>query len=424
MESMLEFKNTHNNWVGGISKLLFGVSKYFQNYKTLLFLCVFLNGICVAQKKQQLSTQQPVVGANQISKYLHLLQHKKIGIVANQTSVLFKNSELSSYEHLVDSLQKQKITIVKVFTPEHGFRGSSDASEHIEDSKDLKTGLPLVSLYGKNRKPTDAQLKNVELVLFDIQDVGVRFYTYLSTLHYVMEACAENNIPVLVLDRPNPNGHYVDGPMMHPENKSFIGMHPVPLVYGMTIGEYAQMINGESWLKNGRTCDLTVIPLQKYKHQTRYQLPIRPSPNLPNAKAVNCYPSLGFFEGTPVNAGRGTEFQFQRYGAPDFPKGTFFYTPLPNFGSKYPKHRGQRCYGVDLSSSPRLSKINISWLADAYQKSPNKTLFFGKTFTKHVGNTELQKQLEAQKSPKEIEASWQKDLKAFQKIRQKYLLYD
>ena len=296
MESMLEFKNTHNNWVGGISKLLFGVSKYFQNYKTLLFLCVFLNGICVAQKKQQLSTEQPVVGANQIPKYLHLLQHKKIGIVANQTSVLFKNSELSSYEHLVDSLQKQKITIVKVFTPEHGFRGSSDASEHIEDSKDLKTGLPLVSLYGKNRKPTDAQLKNVELVLFDIQDVGVRFYTYLSTLHYVMEACAENNIPVLVLDRPNPNGHYVDGPMMHPENKSFIGMHPVPLVYGMTIGEYAQMINGESWLKNGRTCDLTVIPLQKYKHQTRYQLPIRPSPNLPNAKAVNCYPSLGFLK--------------------------------------------------------------------------------------------------------------------------------
>ena len=269
MESMLEFKNTHNNWVGGISKLLFGVSKCFLNSKALLFLLVFLNGICIAQEKQQFSTVQPVVGANQIPKYLPLLKHKKIGIVANQTSVLFKNSEHSSYEHLVDSLQKQKITIVKVFTPEHGFRGSSDASEYIEDSKDVKTGLPLVSLYGKNRKPTDAQLKNVELVLFDIQDVGVRFYTYLSTLHYVMEACAENNIPVLVLDRPNPNGHYVDGPMMQPEHKSFIGMHPVPLVYGMTIGEYAQMINGENWLKNGRTCDLTVIPLQKYTHQTR-----------------------------------------------------------------------------------------------------------------------------------------------------------
>ena len=424
MESMLEFKNTHNNWVGGISKLLFGVSKCFLNSKALLFLLVFLNGICIAQEKQQFSTVQPVVGANQIPKYLPLLKHKKIGIVANQTSVLFKNSEHSSYKHLIDSLQKLNITIAKVFTPEHGFRGSSDASEHIEDSKDLKTGLPLVSLYGKNRKPTDAQLKNVELVLFDIQDVGVRFYTYLSTLHYVMEACAENNIPVLVLDRPNPNGHYVDGPMMQPEHKSFIGMHAVPLVYGMTIGEYAQMINGERWLKNGRTCDLTVIPLQKYIHQTRV-----PTSDTPLSQPAQCHSrkllsQLGFFEGTPVNAGRGTEFQFQRYGAPDFPKGTFFYTPLPNFGSKYPKHRGQRCYGVDLSSSPRLSKINISWLADAYQKSPNKTLFFGKTFTKHVGNTELQKQLEAQKSPKEIEASWQKDLKAFQKIRQKYLLYD
>jgi uncharacterized protein YbbC (DUF1343 family) len=228
----------------------------------------------------------------------------------------------------------------------------------------------------------------------------------------------------LVLDRPNPNGHYVDGPMMRPEHRSFVGMHPVPLVYGMTIGEYAQMLNGEGWLKNGLTCDLTVIPLKQYKHQTKYQLPIRPSPNLPNANAVNCYPSLGFFEGTSVNAGRGTEFQFQRYGAPDFPKGTFFYTPHPNYGSKFPKHHGKRCYGVDLSSSPRFYKINISWLVDAYQKSPNKSLFFGKTFTKHVGNTELQKQLESQKSTKEIEASWQKELKAFLKIRKKYLLYD
>jgi uncharacterized protein YbbC (DUF1343 family) len=238
-----------------------------------------------------------------------------------------------------------------------------------------------------------------------------------------MEACAENNIPVLVLDRPNPNGHYVDGPTLKVAHKSFVGMHPVPVVYGMTIGEYAQMINGENWLKNKIKCDLKVIPLKNYKHASSYHLPIRPSPNLPNDKSINLYPSLGFFEGTPVNAGRGTEFQFQRYGTPNFPKSEFTYTPQPNFGSKYPKHQGNTCNGVDLTNVPKQSKVNIKWLVDAYQKTTNKEKFFGKTFTVHAGTTLLEIQLKKGLSAKEITASWKESNLKFEKIRKRYLLY-
>lgn len=418
---MLKFKNTYNFLVSGrkyqvLSKPTLSKLKPYS----LIFFCCLSISACHSQKSQE----TPTVGANQTALFLPELRHKNIGIVANQTSVIFKNASQSSYTHLVDSLLSHHISVQKVFSPEHGFRGKADAAEHVADGLDKKTGLPIISLYGKNKKPSAEQLKGLDLVLFDIQDVGVRFYTYISTLHYVMEACAENNIPVLVLDRPNPNGHYVDGPTLDMEYRSFVGMHPVPLVYGMTIGEYAQMINGESWLKNGIRCNLTVIPLQNYEHQTSYHLPIRPSPNLPNDRAINLYPSLGFFEGTTINAGRGTEHQFQQYGAPWFPQSEFSYTPVSNFGSKYPKHQNKLCYGVNLTKENRIAKIDLQWLIDAYKKTPSKEKFFGKTFTIHAGNTALQKFLETNASIKTIEDSWQKDLNTFLTIRKKYLLYD
>jgi len=363
-----------------------------------------------------------ITGADQTNEYLHLLTKKNIAVVANQTSVIFKKNNL--YTHLVDSLLSLNIKVSKVFSPEHGFRGNVDAGEKVEDGKDTKTGLPIISLYGKNKKPSSEQLKNIDVVIFDIQDVGVRFYTYISTLHYIMEACAENNIPLIVLDRPNPNGHYIDGPTLEIEHKSFVGMHPVPLVYGMTIGEYAQMINGEAWLKNKVSCDLTVIPLKNYSHKSEYSLPLRPSPNLPNDKSINLYPSLGFFEGTTINAGRGTENQFQQYGAPFFPKNEFSYSPKPNIGSKYPKHQDSICYGVDLKNTPKLNAVNIEWLVDAYTKTPKNETFFGKTFTIHAGNTTLEEQLKAGLSAKKIHQSWQAKIDEFKFIRKKYLLYN
>lgn len=344
-----------------------------------------------------------------------------MAVVANQTSVIFKKNGTM---HLVDSLLSLRMNISKVFSPEHGFRGDVDAGETVNDGFDLKTGLPIVSLYGKNKKPTHEQLQGIELVVFDIQDVGVRFYTYISTLHYVMEACAENGIPLIVLDRPNPNGHYIDGPTLETEHTSFVGMHPVPLVYGMTIGEYAKMINGEQWLKNKMTCNLTVIPLKNYTHQSEYHLPIKPSPNLPNDKAINLYPSLGFFEGTIINAGRGTENQFQQYGAPFFPKSAFSYTPQPNAGAKSPKHSGQLCYGVDLKNTKRLSFVNIEWLLDAYSKTPKTESFFGSSFTIHAGTLQLENQLKSGLTAKEIHDSWQAEIAKFKKIRKKYLLYE
>ncbi len=327
--------------------------------------------------------------------------------------------------HLVDFLHNYKdINVKKVFAPEHGFRGKEDAAEFIKDGIDTKTGLPILSLHGKTKKPSAEQIKGVDIVVFDIQDVGARFYTYISTLHYVMEACAENGVSVIILDRPNPNGHYVDGPVLELKHKSFVGMHKVPLVYGMTIGEYGQMINGEKWLKNRVKCNLTVIPLKNYTHNTESSLTIRPSPNLPNDKSINLYPSLGFFEGTIINAGRGTESQFQRYGAPFFIKNNFSYTPKSNFGAKYPKHKNKLCYGVDLSSVKKLSAINLEWLIDAYKKTPKKEKFFGKTFTIHAGNTKLQKQIEQGLNAKTISESWKQDIEVFKEIRKKYLIYN
>ena len=381
------------------------------------------------KKEQEIKT-----GAERTDLYLALLKNKNIAVVANQTSVLavLQRAEISKNvmgskkvtHHLIDYLHNYKnINVKKVFAPEHGFRGKADAAEFIKDGKDTKTGLPIVSLYGKHKKPSAEQLKNIDIVVFDIQDVGARFYTYISTLHYVMEACAEVNIPVIILDRPNPNGHYIDGPVLEMKHTSFVGKHPVPVVYGMTIGEYGQMINGEKWMKNGIQCNLKVIPLKNYTHNSEYSLAIRPSPNLPNDKSINLYPSLGFFEGTIINAGRGTEFQFQRYGAPFFPKSDFSYIPQPNFGAKYPKQKGKLCYGVDLSDEKKLNAINLEWIIDAYHKTPKTEKFFGKTFTIHAGNTKLQKQIEQGLSAKEIRKTWQKGLEKFMEIRRKYLIY-
>ncbi|MDG1040643.1 MAG: DUF1343 domain-containing protein [Polaribacter sp.] len=383
----------------------------FKNTYLILFLSICFGLTSCAQNSTKIK-----VSAEQTELYLNILKGKNVAVVANQTSVIIKT-------HLVDSLLSNGVKVKKVFAPEHGFRGKADAGEHIEDGFDTKTGLPVFSLHGKSKKPSDEQLKEIDVIVFDIQDVGARFYTYISTLHFVMEAAAENKIPVILLDRPNPNGHYVDGPVLEMKHTSFVGKHPVPLVYGMTIGEYGQMINGQKWLKNGIQCDLTVIPLKNYTHNSEYPLTIRPSPNLPNDKSINLYPSLGFFEGTIINAGRGTEFQFQRYGASFFPKSDFSYTPMPNFGSKYPKQKGKLCYGLDLTATEKLSAINLEWLIDAYQKTPKTEKFFGKTFTIHAGNTKLQQQIEQGFSAKEIRKTWQKDLSRFKEIRKKYLIY-
>lgn len=409
------------------------ISYQFKNTYFFLVSLFFLSLISCNQPKNTKSevtsltktntTLKIITGAEQTELYLKLLENKNIAVTANQTSVLFKND--TSYTHLVDSLVSLNIHVKTVFSPEHGFRGKADAGEKVTDGIDAKTGLPIISLYGKNRKPSKEQLHGIDAVVFDIQDVGVRFYTYISTLHYVMEACAEQNIPVIVLDRPNPNGHYVDGSMLETDYKSFVGMHPVPIVYGMTIGEYAQMINGEKWMKNGIKCDLTIIALKNYTHASKYSLPIKPSPNLPNDTSINLYPSLCLFEGTNVSVGRGTEKQFQIFGSPflknkDF---TYCFTPQPNFGAKHPKHENVECCGLDLSKTKPLDKINISYLVEAYASTLDKSKFFNKFFVKLAGTKLLQEQLINGISAEEIHQSWQPQIEVFKKVREKYLLY-
>jgi uncharacterized protein YbbC (DUF1343 family) len=411
---------------------------FLSSFKSTVFLWVLVLTACGNGEKSAKNVQgvtldnSPVeqnatlvVSANRTSEYIHLLQGKSVGIIANQTSVIF-NSE-DRYTHLVDSLLNLNIDIKKVFAPEHGFRGQADAGEKVKDGLDSKTGLPLISLYGKNRKPSKELLQDLDVVLFDIQDVGVRFYTYIATLQLAMEACAESNIPIIILDRPNPNAHYVDGPIMEKENTGFLGMTTIPLVYGMTIGEYAHMINEEGWLENDLKSNLTVIKLKNYRHTAEYHLTIRPSPNLPNDKAINLYPSLGLFEGTNINAGRGTEFQFQRYGASflDSTQYSFRYWPKPNFGSKNPKEGGKVCYGKDLSKIPKMSEVSLKWLIDAYRNTKDKKSVFNTAgFTKHAGTQKLQEQIEAGLSEEEIKETWQPDLEKFNKTRAKYLLYD
>ncbi len=408
------------------------IMMFLPSFKSTFLLWFFILTACgnqgKAHKKNIAENASPKndtlqISANQTEAYLPKLKNKQIAVIANQTSVIFKKN---GHTHLIDSLLSHDISIVKVFAPEHGFRGKVDAGEHVNDGTDKKTGLPIISLYGKNKKPSDEQLKGIDLVVFDIQDVGVRFYTYIATLQLAMEACAENNIPILVLDRPNPNIHYVDGPTMQKEHTGFLGMTLIPLVYGMTIGEYGTMINEESWLKNNNKALLTVIPLKNYSRKTNYSLTIRPSPNLPNDTAINLYPSLGLFEGTNVNAGRGTEYQFQRYGASflDSIQYNFHYTPKSNFGAKYPKEKGKKCFGKDLSKVSRMNEVSMQWIIDAYMNTVDKKKFFiTKGFTKHAGTEKLQQQIEAGLSNSEIKKTWQADINAFKKIRAKYLLY-
>ena len=380
-------------------------------YKSFFLIILLLSTV--------LSAGKITAAAEQPDLYLPLLKEKRIALVVNHSSLVRKR-------HLVDTLLEHGIKVQKIFAPEHGFRGEADAGAHIKNSRDTQTGLPIISLYGKHKKPTKKDLAGIDLILFDIQDVGVRFYTYLSTLHYIMEAGAEQYIPVMVLDRPNPNGHYIDGPLLQKKYRSFVGLHPVPVVYGMTIGEYAKMINGEGWLKGKKRVKLTVIPLSNYTHHSIYSLPVKPSPNLPNDRAVALYPSLAFFEGTVISAGRGTEKPFQLYGAPKYKVKKFFFVPQSRPGAKYPKFKGKRCYGVDLSRIAfKKQQLNLRYLQDAYAKYPNKKVFFLKNrfIDKLSGSDQLRKQIESGVSEKAIRKSWEKDLDSFKKIRKKYLLY-
>lgn len=361
-------------------------------------------------------------GATQTEAYLELLEGKTIGVVANQASLVGER-------HLVDTLLDHGIDISTIFTPEHGFRGEAEAGALIDDGVDGQTLLPLVSLYGNHKKPKEEDLRGIDMMVFDLQDVGVRFYTYISTLHYVMEACAEKNIPLLILDRPNPNIHYVDGPILKPEFQSFVGMHPVPIVYGMTIGEYAHMINGEKWLQKGVQCLIKVVQNKNYGRQSTYELPIPPSPNLPNQNSIYLYPSLCLFEGTNVSVGRGTDYPFQIIGSPYFKGGDIDFTPSPIRGkSEAPKHNGVKCNGLDLRDKAWIVKENgalvLKWLIEFYDAAPEKDAFFTPFFEKLTGTSSVREMIRLGKSAAEIQESWQAEVRDFKNnVRSKYLIY-
>lgn len=360
-------------------------------------------------------------GIGNFAGYASLVKGKKVGLVANQTSVV---GEL----HAVDFLRQKGVEVIKIFCPEHGFRGQADAGEKVGDYQDKTTGLPVISLYGKKKKPLPDDLAGIDIVIFDMQDVGVRFYTYLSTLHYVLEACAENHIPVIVMDRPNPNAFYVDGPVLEMKYSSFVGMHPVPIVYGMTIAEYARMINGEGWLKNRIKCDLTVIPCQGWRRNMPVELQTKPSPNLPDKVSVMLYPSVCLFEGTVVSEGRGTYTPFQVFGHPLLKNMPYSFTPesIPGM-SKSPKCLGKVCYGRDLRDKyeevRQGGRLRLDWLLDAYHNYVGTEAFFTSFFEKLAGTAQLRKDIEAGKSEEDIRDSWTAGLEQFKKIREKYLIY-
>lgn len=376
-----------------------------------LFLCMSVWGNLAAV----------VSGAGNWEAYRHLLAGKKVGLVANQTAVV-------GNEHTLDFMRRQGVAVERIFCPEHGFRGTADAGESVGDYRDEATGLPVISLYGKKKKPLPEDLEGLDVVVFDMQDVGVRFYTYLSTLHYVMEACAENNLPVVVMDRPNPNAFYVDGPVLQMKYKSFVGMHPVPIVYGMTIGEYAGMINGEGWLKDGGKCRLTVIPCKDWERDMTVSLPRRPSPNLPDSVSVMLYPSTCLFEGTVVSEGRGTETPFQVFGHPDLKGMPYSFTPrsIPGM-SKSPKCLGKKCYGMDLRGCyeevKQGKRLRLDWLLAAYRSYEGEAPFFTSFFEKLAGTEQLRRDIEAGKSEEEIRRGWEMELKRFCQMREKYLIY-
>lgn len=356
-------------------------------------------------------------GAEQLDLLLPKLTNKRVALVVNYTAIV-------GMKHLADTLKNYGVTIKKIMSPEHGFRGTATAGEHVKDGFDTKTGLPVVSLYGKGRKPTPAQLEDVDIVIFDIQDVGVRFFTYVGTLHYVMEACAENNKKLIVLDRPNPNASYIDGPVLIPEFKSFIGMHPVPVVHGLTVGEYAQMINGEGWLEGKKKCEIEIVRVKNWTHDDEYSLPLKPSPNLPNDQSVKLYPSICFFEGTALSLGRGTKFPFQVLGHPDLKDMPFQFTPVDTEGMAVdPPLENKLCYGLDLQNVRVPKKVDLHYLIDMYNAFPDKEKFFVTHFARWAGNSLLAKQIKDGLSEDQIRATWQKDLDAYKEMRKKYLLY-
>ena len=360
------------------------------------------------------------LGIERTELYQKALLSRRVGVVSNQTGMI-------GDVHLVDTLLGMGINVTKVFAPEHGFRGKADAGEHVSTTTDTKTGLPIMSLYGNTKKPSKEMMSGLDVMIFDIQDVGVRFYTYISSLHYVMEACAEENIPLIVLDRPNPNAHYIDGPVLEMSQTSFVGMHPVPVVYGMTIGEYGQMINGEGWLPNNLKCDLTVITMSGYWRNMNYSLPVAPSPNLKTDESIQLYPSLCFFEGTSVSVGRGTETPFEIYGHPNFPKTDFSFTPISSEGAKHPLLENKLCNGFNLHDAgmKRAIKLDLSYLIEAQNLLQGKAEFITSAsfFNKLAGNTILLEQIQNGISEEEIRETWQANLDVFKIKRAKYLLY-
>ncbi len=404
-------KNSKLKYMIGIS----AVAKYRQLTLALLLLPLVVG----AQLKE---AENLLTGAERPGAYLPLLYKKRVAVVANQTSMV-------KGQHLVDFLLENKVNVLKVFAPEHGFRGDASAGEAVKSSTDKKTGLPIISLYGNNKKPSAEQLSDIDIVVFDIQDVGARFYTYISTLTYVMEVCAENSKKLVVLDRPNPHGYYVDGPVLKPGFESFVGLHPVPVVHGMTVGEYARMVNGEGWLKNGKKCALDIVKCIGWDHNMAYSLPVKPSPNLPNKWAVSLYPSLCFFEGTNVSVGRGTDKPFERIGAPYFTESSDTFIPVSKPGAVNPPYKGKTCYGFDLTNFAMyyvhgLGELYLLWLIESYKMAPDKGQFFNSFFDKLAGTDQLRKDIIAGKSSEEIKASWEYELIAYKQMRLKYLLYD
>jgi uncharacterized protein YbbC (DUF1343 family) len=408
------------------------VQKYINLFSVacfwiLLSLIVFSRNLGYSQlnsnpfKEYTHKKKKLMLGSERFDLYIDSLINKRVAIVGNQTSVIGNT-------HLVDTLLSLGITIDRVFSPEHGFRGNADNGEKVDNEHDVKTGLEIVSLYGNNRKPSKAQLENIDLILFDIQDVGTRFYTYISSLHLIMEACAEKGISMIVLDRPNPNAHYIDGPVLEPQHKSFIGMHPVPIVYGMTIGEYARMINNEYWLKDSMKCNLYVVPCKYYSHKMPYTIRIPPSPNLRSQLAVCFYPTLCLFEGTTVSIGRGTDMPFEVYGHPKFPESDFQFTPKPGVGSKKPPNEGKLCYGVDLKllGLPELTQLNLDWIIEAKSLLGDSNVFFDQPsfFDRLAGTSKLREQIMNKTPEEEIRLSWEEGIEKFKRIRRKHLLYD
>ncbi len=387
---------------------------------TLLIICS-----CFARCGKFISDGSGVIpGAYRTALYFPLLEGKRIGVVGNHTSRV-------GGRHLVDTLLSEGFDVIRIFSPEHGFRGTAAAGELVEDGKDAKTGLPVISLYGNNRRPESQYLQDLDVIVFDIQDVGARFYTYISTMTYVIEEAAKKDIPVIILDRPNPNGHYVDGPVLEPEFSSFVGLHTVPVVHGMTLGEYALMINGEGWLIDDMKADIKVVEISGYDHSTPYELPESPSPNLPNMTSVYLYPSLCFFEGTQISVGRGTSKPFQAFGHPDLPAEKFSYQFIPESVSAAPDppQKNRKCFGRDLSTEDHASirekaTVDLSYLIIAYQNFPDKNSFFNNYFDRLAGTKKLRKQIEKSYTIEQIRQSWEDDLKNFKNIRRKYLLYD